>query len=409
MVPVLPTEPVTATIFAFDRARDACAEIVQRGQHVIDDQQRCVLRHRVALRARDDRKPCAGLERRLDEIMPVAVLALNGEERLAGFDGARVDRQPRHFARQSARTLRLHGGGHGIEGPERLAHPAFSLSAAATASWSLNGNTRSPTIWPLSWPFPATSRTSPGCNAATALRIASPRSPISARARRSRQNGRPDRGRILAARIVVGDDDRVGVFCSDFAHQRPLALIAVAAAAEHHDELALRIRPQRFERLGERIRLVRVVDEDGRAVALADQLEPAFRAFQPLERGEDLCGIASRRERQAGRDQRVLHLERADQRQPHAKRMSVVLDAQRLRKTVDRGIDAAGCRSRCARPSAPPGRAPPRRRSPDRRTDCLPRRPRRRPARRCARTGSASPRDRLPRSRDNPCGRARGW
>src|SRR5205807_8877808 len=100
------------------------------------------------------REPRACLQRRRDKVMSVAVLALNGKERLARFDGTGVNREARHLARQRARAFCLHGGCHVVQSPERLAHPAFSLSAAATASWSLNGNIRSPTIWPLSWPFP---------------------------------------------------------------------------------------------------------------------------------------------------------------------------------------------------------------------------------------------------------------
>src|SRR5437763_744991 len=82
--------------------------------------------------------------------MPIAVLALDGEERLAWLDRACVDRKSRNSLRQRAHACRVHGGHHGVEGPERLGHATFSFSAAATASWSLNGNTASPTIWPLS-------------------------------------------------------------------------------------------------------------------------------------------------------------------------------------------------------------------------------------------------------------------
>ena len=177
---------------------------------------------------------------------------------------------------------RPHRGRHRIEGPERLAHATFSLSAAATASWSLKGNICSPTIWPVSWPLPATSSTSPGCNAATARRIASPRSPISVAPRAAGQDGGADRGGIFAARIVVGDDHAIGLVGRDRAHQRPLALIAVAAGAEHHDQFALGVRPQRVQRLGQRIRLVRVVDKDRSAVTLANELEPAFGALRAL-------------------------------------------------------------------------------------------------------------------------------
>ena len=43
----------------------------------------------------------------------------------------------------------------------RKHHGAFPSSAAATASWSLNGSTCLPMIWPVSWPLPAINSTSP--------------------------------------------------------------------------------------------------------------------------------------------------------------------------------------------------------------------------------------------------------
>ena len=106
--------------------------------------------------------------------------------------------------------------------------------------------TLSPTVWPVSWPLPATTRTSPGSeHGARAARIASPRSPISLRARRAGQDLGADRGRVLRARIVVGDDGHVGQLGGDLAHQRALAPVPVAAGAEHHDQPAARVRPQR--------------------------------------------------------------------------------------------------------------------------------------------------------------------
>src|SRR4051812_13815436 len=51
------------------------------------------------------------------------------------------------------------------------------------------------------------------------------------------EDGSAYRRRIFAARIVVGDDDAVGVFARDRTHQRALAGVTIAAGAEHHDEL----------------------------------------------------------------------------------------------------------------------------------------------------------------------------
>src|SRR6185437_13722513 len=96
------------------------------------------------------------------------------------------------------------------------------------------------------------------------------------RARRCSQNGDADRAWLFAAWIVVGDDDAVGILRRNAAHDRALAGVAVAAGAEHHHQLADGVRPQRFERLLERVRLVGVVDEYRRAVFGARQLQPAF-------------------------------------------------------------------------------------------------------------------------------------
>ena len=110
---------------------------------------------------------------------------------------------------------------------------------------------------------------------------------------RARQDCGADRGGLLAARIVVGDDDEIGAARGDFAHQRPLALVAVAAAAEDDDQPALGQRTQRREDLFQRVGLVGVIDEDRRAVAGADEFEPPRRALQIVERREDVARAAS--------------------------------------------------------------------------------------------------------------------
>ena len=76
----------------------------------------------------------------------------------------------------------------------------------------------------------------------------------------------------------------IGILNCDRPHQGTLAGIAVAAGAEYHNELSPGVRPQRLQRLCQRIGLVRVVDEDRRAVALADPLKPALGAFKMFER-----------------------------------------------------------------------------------------------------------------------------
>src|SRR3974390_485843 len=151
-------------------------EPAQTVEHVVNDEPwriACKLRPLVA---RDDHKASAGLQRRIDKIVPITVVALDREEGFAGRNRARVDGDAGHARRQAADFGRTHRRGHGIDSPER-SHSA--PKAARTASWSENGNIRSPTIWPVSWPLPAISSTSPSFRRLTAVRIASPRSPIS--------------------------------------------------------------------------------------------------------------------------------------------------------------------------------------------------------------------------------------
>ncbi|MEI9888467.1 MAG: hypothetical protein WDN08_18595 [Rhizomicrobium sp.] len=43
---------------------------------------------------------------------------------------------------------------------------------------------------------------------------------------------------VFGPRVVVGDDHDIGVLGGGFTHQRTLAFVAVAAAAEHNMQLA---------------------------------------------------------------------------------------------------------------------------------------------------------------------------
>src|SRR4249920_2924357 len=70
------------------------------------------------------------------------------------------------------------------------------------------------------------------------------------------QDGGADRSWIFAARIIVSDDDAIGAFCRDRAHQCAFALVAVAARAEHDDKLTFDVRPQRLDSLFQGVRLV---------------------------------------------------------------------------------------------------------------------------------------------------------
>src|SRR3546814_16981222 len=81
-------------------------------------------------------------------------------------------------------------------------------------------------------------------------------------------------GRILAARIVVGDDGAVGQRRGDASHDLALAAVAVAAAADAAEEFVLRVGAQRLPHGFQRIGCVRLVD-----LALA----PLWRGADPLD------------------------------------------------------------------------------------------------------------------------------
>ena len=98
--------------------------------------------------------------------------------------------------------------------------------------------------------------------------------------RRSSQDGSADRRGLFTARIVVGDDHTIRLLGGNRSHHLPFAGIAIAAATEDHDQAPCDVWAQRFERLGERVGLVGLIDEDRGAVGLADPFEPALRSLQ---------------------------------------------------------------------------------------------------------------------------------
>jgi len=105
----------------------------QTFQHIGHHQQRRVLGELIPLVGGDDREACAGLQRRLDEVMAVA-LVLEREERFARLDGPGVDRKSRHALRQRAVVLRTHRVDHCVRGPQGRAHVTFSCSAASASA-----------------------------------------------------------------------------------------------------------------------------------------------------------------------------------------------------------------------------------------------------------------------------------
>ena len=106
----------------------------QAVQHVRHREQRRVLGKFIAPARRNDGKAGVLLQCRLDELMPVARIALDREERLARRDRAGVDRKPGDAGRQRAMLLGAHRLRHRLDRPQRRAHATFSRNAASTSS-----------------------------------------------------------------------------------------------------------------------------------------------------------------------------------------------------------------------------------------------------------------------------------
>src|SRR5262245_16836900 len=82
-----------------------------------------------------------------------------------------------------------------------------------------------------------------------------------------------------------------------------------------------------------------IVDEDRRAVALADELEATLGAFEMRERGEGREWLPAGRDDEARGEQRVLDLKSAGQRQTDAVIATAVLDCERLREAINLALD----------------------------------------------------------------------
>jgi hypothetical protein len=99
----------------------------------------------------------------------------------------------------------------------------------------------------------------------------------------------------------------------DFAHQRPLARIAVAAAAEDADQAPAASGggvAQRRERLVQRIRRVGVVDHRQRLPVPAEGLHAAGRRSQSLQHGGRLVERHARGQQRAQHGEQVGDVER---------------------------------------------------------------------------------------------------
>src|SRR5207248_3513746 len=115
--------------------------------------------------------------------------------------------------------------------------------------------------------------------------------------------------------------------------------IAVTAGAEHHNELAAGVRSQCLQRFSQRVRFMRVIDEDGCAVALGDPLQPAPGGFEKFKFGKYRLGLAPGADGEASRDKGILDLEFADQWQPNRMLASAMFHREFLRVAIDLGLE----------------------------------------------------------------------
>ncbi len=230
----------------------------------------------------DHRRRRALLERCADEVVTVARLALDGDEQIAALAAC--------ACRSKRRRRRAGNAAAHARSQRRRRAPIRSTSACRSSCLrkrlqrrarpprdrrtAARGRRRSGRF---RGPCRRRRARRPAASTATAWAMASRAvADLAMRAAaRPCQDLRADRGGILAARIVVRHDHDIGALRGDLAHHRPLAAIAVAAAAEDDDQPPGRQRAQRREHFLQRVGLVRVVDEDRRAVALADESRAA--------------------------------------------------------------------------------------------------------------------------------------
>jgi len=130
------------------------------------------------------------------------------------------------------------------------------------------------------------------------------------------QHRRPDRCRILAARVVVGDDHHVGMPRRRLPHQHALAGIPVATGADDRHHPPHHMRAQCPQRRGNRVRRVGIVHKHRCPIGPGGhKLHPSAHRHQPRQGGEHPLGIGARGNRQRRRHHHVFRLKSSDQRQ----------------------------------------------------------------------------------------------
>ena len=108
-------------------------ETAQSVEYIGYDEQRCIVRELSTPIGGYDRECGFRLQRHGNEVVSVALI-LESKEPIARSDRTAVDRQTGHERGQRTGSLGPHRRRHRLDGPQRSAHAASSLSAEATAS-----------------------------------------------------------------------------------------------------------------------------------------------------------------------------------------------------------------------------------------------------------------------------------
>ncbi len=135
--------------------------------------------------------------------------------------------------------------------------------------------------------------------------------------RETRKDRLDDRPRVLAPRVVAGDDRHVGPLGHRPPHGEALARVAIASAPEHADD-ATRARPlpqrgQGRQNALERVRRVRVVDDDEEGLPGFHLLEAAGHGANLGQRRRDGLGRETQGQANSDGAEQVHHVVLADQ------------------------------------------------------------------------------------------------
>ena len=186
----------------------------------------------------DARRVAPASNAALDEVVAVARVAQRDEAR-AAVEPPRVER-PRVDARAGV-TVDAPAAPR-ARSPPRSARSRHASSSSRATTRSSNGTVTPLAVWPVSWPLPAITTTSPARASRSAWRIAARRS-SSTTAPVSRRRTPASTSAAIAAGILRRGLSEVRIATSrassrDLAHQRALRAVAVAAAPEHDDHPA---------------------------------------------------------------------------------------------------------------------------------------------------------------------------